>query len=98
MSDRALHDHLRSRLNLAVELSGETQAEVARRSGIPKSTLHHQLSGGGITVDVVWGVSRATGHPVKWFFPEAPGRAIPKAKMPEVIARVEAALNSGRKR
>lgn len=96
MSNPKLHAHLRRRLALAIELSGMSQAEVARKAGIPKQTLSHQLNQRSVTLDVLWAVAPVVRRDVRWFFPGDAASMISPSRMPDVLARIEAALDWGR--
>ena len=86
----SIHDHVRSRIRLAITEDGiESIGELAKKAKVPRSTLYGQLSDVAIDLDVLWKVAKATKRPIGWFFPVD---EIPKSQAEEVLRKVREAL------
>ena len=67
MNGKELHEHLLGRIEFA--LDGRTWSWLARKSGLPKSTLHTQSAVPRFSIEVLARVAVALRRDIGWFFP-----------------------------
>lgn len=80
-----------------MRITNTKQADICERTGIPKSTLSNQIQTGRFDVEVLWKVSRALSKDVAWFFPRVTERKITPERAAQIMQKVEAAIEWGRR-
>ena len=65
--DKKLHEFILTRIEQA--LNGRSWAWLARKSGVPRSTLMTQSANLHFSLDVLASVAHALGRPISYFFP-----------------------------
>lgn len=66
--DKQLHEFILLRIEQA--LNGRTWAWLARKSGVPRSTLMTQSATPHFSLDVLASVAHSLGRPIGYFFPQ----------------------------
>ena len=69
-------------------LSGRPWTWLARKAGVPQSTLATQVSKCRFSVAVLWRISVALERPIEWFFPGASGMNHCACGLRTTIARI----------